>query len=135
MDRPTKIKVIKKNDGYEIICMDEISGSSIGVDLPINGYKALAEHFRTGAMEISSDELGNCNKPHVNGSAFDGDEIYYTECPNCGRSYDEIDADYCICSKCGWDANDHKFNIGSKRNPTESDYLNGDADILTGEWS
>ncbi len=67
MDRPTKITVIEKNDGYEIICMDEMSGSSIGVDLPINGYKALAEHFRTGAMEISSDELGNCNKPHVNG--------------------------------------------------------------------
>ncbi len=65
MDRPTKITVIEKNDGYEIICMDEMSGSSIGVDLPINGYKALAEHFRTGAMEISSDELGNCNKPHV----------------------------------------------------------------------
>jgi hypothetical protein len=73
--------------------------------------------------------------PDVNGSAFDEDEIYYTECPNCGRSYDEIDADYCICSKCGWDANAHKFNRGSKRNPTELDYLNGDADILTGEWS
>ena len=57
MDRPTRIIVIEKNDGYEIICYDEISGSSIGVDLPINGYKALAEHFRTGVMEISSDEL------------------------------------------------------------------------------
>lgn len=65
MDRPTKITVIKKNDGYEIICIDEMSGSSIGIDLPINGYKALAKHFRTGVMEISSDELRNCNKPHV----------------------------------------------------------------------
>lgn len=69
MDRPTKITVIEKNDGYEIICYDEMSGSSIGVYLPINGYKALAEHFRTGVMEISSDELGDCNKPHVSGSA------------------------------------------------------------------
>lgn len=83
----------------------------------------------------SSDEMGDCNMPRVNGSAFDEDEIYYTECPNCGRSYDEIDADYCICSKCGWNANTHKFNRGSKRNPTELDYLNGDADLLTGEWS
>ena len=48
--------------------MDEYSGSCNFIDLPINGYKALAEHFRTGAMEISSDELGDCNKPFVSGS-------------------------------------------------------------------
>ncbi len=76
MDRPTKITVIEKNDGYEIICMDEMSGSSIGVDLPVNGYKALAEHFKTGAMEISSDELGNCNKPHVSPSLIPIDETF-----------------------------------------------------------
>lgn len=61
-------------------------------------------------------------------------EIYYTECPNCNRSYDEIDSDYCICSKCGWDANEHRFKSNVKRNPSDIDFLNGDADILTGEW-
>lgn len=71
MERPTKITVIKKNDGYEIICMDEMSGSSIGIDMPINGYLALAEHFRTGAMEISSDELSGLHKHVVNGSILD----------------------------------------------------------------
>jgi hypothetical protein len=79
MDRPTKITVIEKNDGYEIICIDEMSGSSIGIDLPINGYKALSEHFRTGALEISSDELGNCNKPHVSNS--------FCECKNLNYGY------------------------------------------------
>jgi len=71
MDRPTKITVTKINaDNYEIVCIDEMTGSATGMNIPLNGYKALAEHFRTGVMEISSDELSNCNKPHVNGCAL-----------------------------------------------------------------
>ena len=29
-------------------------------------------------------------------------------CPNCGREYDEIDADYLIYHLCGYDANKEK---------------------------
>lgn len=73
MERPTKIHVVKKHDGYDITCVDEMSGSAIGIDLPINGYKALAEHFRTGVMEISSDDIAALPIFGVGGS-FD-DEI------------------------------------------------------------
>lgn len=54
------------------------------------------------------------------------------DCPKCGRTYDDIDYDYQSCSKCGWDEDKKKW--GEKREPTEADYLCGDADILTGRW-
>lgn len=70
-------------------------------------------------------------------------ELYYDEddflenqpcedCPKCGRTYNDIDYYYQICSKCGWDEENKKF--GKKIEPTEDDFLNGDADILTGTW-
>lgn len=76
----------------------------------------------------------NALLPDVSGSTDDEDEVYYTECSNCERPYDDIDSDFCICSKCGWDANEHRFKVDAKRNPSDLDYLNGDADILSGEW-
>lgn len=45
--------------------MDEMTGSATGMDIPINGYKALAEHFRSGAMEVSSDEIATLHKQNV----------------------------------------------------------------------
>ena len=57
MARPIKIQVVKKQDGYEITCVDEMTGSAIGMNIPIEGYEALKQHFKTGAMEVSSDEL------------------------------------------------------------------------------
>jgi|ERR1035438_2124137 ribosomal protein L37E len=59
---------------------------------------------------------------------FDG----FDSCPKCGRDYDEIDKEYQSCSKCGWD--EDKKTWGEKREPTDEDYMNGDADILTGRW-
>ena len=53
-------------------------------------------------------------------------------CPNCHRSYEENDYYYQICSKCGWDA-ENDVNVG-KTEPTNNDYLNGDADVITGQW-
>ena len=53
-------------------------------------------------------------------------------CPKCGRQYDEIDFDYQICSKCGWDAVEEEWT--KPKEPSEEDFLNGDADILTGDW-
>ena len=53
-------------------------------------------------------------------------------CPKCGRYYDHIDFDYQSCSKCGWDAEVERYDPKIKIEPTEDDYLNGDADILTG---
>ncbi len=37
---------------------------------------------------------------------FDFDENEITDCPNCGVEYDDADADFLICSKCGYDAED-----------------------------
>lgn len=53
-------------------------------------------------------------------------------CPKCGRDYDDIGFDYQYCKACGWDAEKNEF--GKSIEPTEDDYLNGDADILTGRW-
>lgn len=62
---------------------------------------------------------------------FDLDENEgYHDCPKCNRSYDEVDYDYQFCSKCGWDAVNGKYSKG-KRKPTNSDYMSGEADILT----
>jgi ribosomal protein L37E len=33
---------------------------------------------------------------------FNEDDMY-DSCPNCGRDYDEIDYDYQMCSRCGYD--------------------------------
>ena len=55
-------------------------------------------------------------------------------CPKCGKYYDEIDFDFQACSKCGWDSNLNKYSSDIIEVPTEKDYMNGDADILTGEW-
>ena len=55
-------------------------------------------------------------------------------CPQCGRSYDDIDFDFQSCSKCGWDAEKGKYKHEIIRHPTGKDYLNGDADILTDSW-
>lgn len=60
---------------------------------------------------------------------------YSTYCPNCERHYDDIDIDYQICSKCGWDAEKHRINKKYKRLPCDDDYLSGEADILTGMWN
>ena len=56
-------------------------------------------------------------------------------CPQCGRTYDDIDFDYQSCSKCGWDVDKNMFNEKICREPNEDDYMNGDADILTGHWN
>lgn len=74
------------------------------------------------------------------------EDLYYSDddycagqpcdsCPSCQRSYDDIDFDYQSCSKCGWDAEKEKFNPSIKREPTDDDYMAGDADILTGRWN
>jgi len=64
----------------------------------------------------------------------DYDESCLDSCPQCQRWYDEIDYDYQACSKCGYDAGLDKYVPELKREPTDHDYMNGDADILTGRW-
>ena len=54
-------------------------------------------------------------------------------CSACSRHYDYIDFDYQSCSKCGWD--DERKKWGKRTEPTRENYLNGDADILTGQWN
>jgi hypothetical protein len=53
-------------------------------------------------------------------------------CPKCGRYYDDIGFDYQYCRACGWDAENDKWC--KKTEPTEADYLAGEADISTGRW-
>ena len=55
-------------------------------------------------------------------------------CTYCGRWYEERDFDFQSCSNCGWDEENEIFNPKIKRGPGEANYMNGDADILTGEW-
>jgi hypothetical protein len=66
---------------------------------------------------------------------FFDDEYYENQpcenCPQCGRTYDDIDFDYQICSKCGWDAENKKF--GERREPTDDDIMSGEADF-NGRW-
>lgn len=59
MDRPTKILVVKSPNNVEIYCIDCESGSGNGFKISFGAYKALAKHFRTGELEIYSDELNN----------------------------------------------------------------------------
>jgi len=36
------------------------------------------------------------------------DEV--ADCPSCGDTYDDADADFLICSKCGYDAEKKNFD-------------------------
>ena len=58
----------------------------------------------------------------------------YEDCPNCSRTYSHIDYDFQSCSKCGWDAEKEIFSKDALIDPDEDDFMNGDADILTGRW-
>lgn len=62
----------------------------------------------------------------------DYEDGFFESCEKCGREYDHIDYDFQTCSKCGWDSNVKQF--GEKREPTDEDFLNEEADILTGQW-
>ena len=79
----------------------------------------------------------------VNGSIESDPEMYDDEyyegqpdesCPKCGRDYDDIDFDFQSCSKCGWDAEKESFDNEIVREPSDEDFMNGDADLLSGEW-
>ena len=86
-------------------------------------------------MKNKPEKLPNNNQYPENDFNYD-DEHYEEEpnkeCEKCGRNYDNIDFEYQCCSKCGWDADKQKW--GEKREPTDEDYMNGEADILTGRW-
>lgn len=56
----------------------------------------------------------------------------HEDCPKCSRHYDDIDYDYQICSKCGWEVEKEIF--GKRREPTDDDFMAGEADLLTGRW-
>lgn len=67
----------------------------------------------------------------------DYDEDYWDgqpndDCPKCGRNYNDIDYDYQSCSKCGWDEENQKWEKPIE--PTDEDFMAGEADILTGRW-
>ena len=62
----------------------------------------------------------------------DDDEGTYDDCPKCGRTYDEIGRELQYCKACGWDAENEKWEKSIE--PTDADFMAGEADILTGRW-
>ena len=67
MERPTKIEVNRINeDNYKIVCVDELTGSSCSINMPKNGYDALAAFFGKEAMEKISHESSGLSKHDVN---------------------------------------------------------------------
>lgn len=63
---------------------------------------------------------------------FDDEENEITECPNCGRTYDDADADFLICHHCGWDAEEKRFKPIGRR----STKLYGlDSEATLDDWS
>lgn len=40
---------------------------------------------------------------------YKDDENEIVDCPNCGETYDDADADFLICSHCGYDAEKKNF--------------------------
>ena len=63
---------------------------------------------------------------------LDDEDLFFNECPQCGRDYDEVGYDLQWCKKCGWDAERERYERPLE--PTDEDFINGDADILTGKW-
>ena len=92
MERPTKIEVNRINkDNYEIVCVDELTGSECSINMPKNGYDALAAFFGKEAMEKITYESSGLNKPVVIKSVCgtNGCEDFYPNstgfCKHCGR--------------------------------------------------
>lgn len=46
---------------------------------------------------------------------FDGGKN--NDCPNCGREYDDADADFLICHHCHWNENTKRFTKGGRQKP------------------
>lgn len=94
------------------------------------------ENENLNTSEAANSDLGAVSGSTDSQEDWYDDEYYegqpHEDCPKCGRSYDHIDFDYQSCSKCGWDAENEKWT--EAREPSDDDYLNGDADILTGRW-
>jgi len=38
------------------------------------------------------------------------DENEVVDCPACGEAYNDADADFLICSKCGWNEGEKKYD-------------------------
>jgi ribosomal protein L37E len=94
------------------------------------------ENENLNTSEAANSDLGAVSGSRDSQEDWYDDEYYegqpHEDCPKCGRSYDHIDFDYQSCSKCGWDAENEKWT--EAREPSDDDYLNGGADILTGRW-
>lgn len=86
MERPTKIVVIKNENNYEIICIDEMTGSTNSMNIPLNAYNVLKSHFETGVAEISSDEMK---------------EYICTDCGHVNIKRNNLQITVGICNDCG----------------------------------
>ena len=63
----------------------------------------------------------------------DEDENEILDCPACGRTYDDADADFLICHHCGYNAETKKFDLRKKSRSLKGYGI--DPDVQLDDWS
>lgn len=61
-------------------------------------------------LDKNAIEVGQCFKCFALDQC-DDEEDEVTDCPKCNQTYDDADADFLICSKCGWNVNTGKYDL------------------------
>lgn len=77
MERDETIRVYKNSDNVTISCTDDMTGSCNAINLSHMAYNALERHFKTGAVEICTDEI---KASHIQ-------NVGISVCPVCGHEY------------------------------------------------
>lgn len=63
----------------------------------------------------------------------DDDDNEVTDCPNCGRTYDDADSDFLICHHCGFNAVEKTIDLRKvSRNISRYGI---DPDVRLDDWS
>lgn len=66
----------------------------------------------------------------------DREDSIGSTCPACNNEYNDIDIDYQICSRCGFDATEQKFRPGNRRTRLTPNSRYGiDPDVKLDDWS
>lgn len=61
------------------------------------------------------------------------DEAEITDCPNCGRGYDDADADFLICHHCGYDV--EKGKVDERKIKRSLKGYGIDPDVKLDDWT
>lgn len=63
----------------------------------------------------------------------DREDSTFSICPRCDHEYDDIDRDYMICSRCGYDAEKQVTRPGNRRRSISRYGI--DPDVKLDDWS